>query len=101
MMLRQRQTADILVSSGDGIAKPRVSDKLPIFWCQVAMASRSHLEAVIRHVGYDPWRYRDSGTGRQNCLAVGLCATALPAMVPPAPPRFSITIGWPSSIASG
>src|SRR5215813_4020711 len=27
--------------------------------------------------------------------------TAVPAIVPPAPPRFSMTIGWPSSIASG
>src|SRR6266478_6749940 len=27
--------------------------------------------------------------------------TALPAIVPPAPPRFSTTMGWPSSVASG
>src|SRR5712691_3506830 len=27
--------------------------------------------------------------------------TALPAIVPPAPPRFSTTIGWPSSVARG
>src|SRR5215470_7333016 len=27
--------------------------------------------------------------------------TALPAIVPPAPPRFSTTMGWPSSAASG
>jgi hypothetical protein len=32
------------------------------------------LDGVIRHVGHDPWRYRDSGTGRQNGLAVRLCA---------------------------
>src|SRR5258708_26362103 len=27
--------------------------------------------------------------------------TALPAIVPPAPPRFSTTMGWPSSAESG
>src|SRR4029077_12115940 len=50
---------------------------------------------IVSDIGIERWIDRQRARGDQERVTVGRAAASRVPMVLPAPPRFSITIGWP------